>query len=186
MKDRTLELETLLGPKNEALPPALDALMKLLHDEVGLYTLMEDRLMEKKMVLVQGNLAELSRIDQELVSLAQKTLEMEHTRLVLMTELNAAHLTLKDFLLTLPGNQARKFWPTRQRLVMLLENIRELSKENQDLLQIALKWISSAVESIARQIAPEGASYGNNGSKAKPQVHSGVGSILSSTVEHSV
>ena len=163
----------------------LRQLEHVLHEEINAYTLVEDRLMAKKLVLVQGKLEQLSKVDQELLTLTQKTVELESSRQYLMHSLGASHMTMLQLIQTLPSNKARPFVQARQRLTLLLRNVAMLSQENQSLLNISLKWISGAVETIAKIIAPEGASYGATG-ELSGQQSTLPGTGISSTVEHSV
>lgn len=191
-KNRSHDVQTVLGESSDVLADmlldeALMRLLKLLHDASDTYMILEDRLMAKKMILVQGNLAELSKIDQELMGLAQKTLDYEQKRLLLMAEMGFGQTILKDFLATLSPSQAKPLWQARQRLIHGMESVAALSKENQDLLQVALKWVANAVDCIAKHMAPEGASYGAKGKKknATPP-HVPVDNLMSSTLEVSL
>jgi hypothetical protein len=187
-KSTSHDVQTILGESSGSLSASLDdslmRLLELLHDAADTYMILEDRLMAKKMILVQGDLKALSRMDQELMGLAQKTLDYEQKRLLLMEEMGVGQIVLKDFLATLPPLQAKPLWQARQRLLHGMESVAALTKENQDLLQVALKWVASAVDCIAQHMAPEGASYGAKGKKkyaAAPHVP--VDNLMSSTVE---
>jgi hypothetical protein len=183
-KNRSHEIQTVLGDPSDALDDALMRLLTLLHDAADTYMILEDRLMAKKMILVQGNLSELSRMDQELMGLAQKTLDYEQKRLLLMEEMGFGQTVLKDFLATLPPAQSKPLWQARQRLIHGMESVAALSKENQDLLQVALKWVANAVDCIAQHMAPEGASYGAKGKKRNATApHVPIDNLMNSTLE---
>lgn len=166
--------------------PQLEPLIHLLHQELQAYKAIEQKMAEKKRVLIQGDTDALSRVDQALMALGQKTIEIEEKRLKLMKTMGTPSQTLQGLIDGLDAEQASPLVEARQRLLRTVDSIRDLNQQNQSLLDLSINWIASTVDTIARHLTPESSCYNAKGVK-KGHVVQGDQSLLgNSTVEHKV
>lgn len=164
----------------------LDELKEILNEEIAFYTQVEEKMGLKKAYVIQGNVEELVRIDQEMIALTQKTTELEKKRIAVMIRMGREKQTLKEFIDCLDVQDIRPFREARQRLSRVVESVKDLNQQNQNLLKLSLRWIESSVETIARLLAPEGAAYTARGDIRNPTKQRIEPSTLGqSTIEHS-
>lgn len=164
----------------------LDALKEILNEEIDFYTQIEEKMSRKKTVVIQGNVEELLRLDQEMIALGQRTAELEQRRIAVMIKMGRENQTLKDFIGGLDSTDMGPFKDARKRLCRVVESVRDLNNQNQTLLKMSLRWIESSVETIAKLLVPEGAAYTANGYGKSPVKQRTEPSTLGqSTIEHS-
>jgi hypothetical protein len=169
-------------------PPdaALSELLSLLNQETDAYCQVEEKLLAKKKILIQGDLDQLTRVDLDLVSLGQLTANLEQQRLEWMAAMGCGHQTLLALCQQLEPHQARPLLEARGRLTRVLERVQVLSRQNQSLLNLSMKWIQQTVKSIVQLVTPEATSYSANGEKGKSAQGQPDASLLGqSTISHS-
>jgi flagellar biosynthesis/type III secretory pathway chaperone len=146
-------------------PSQLNALRDLLAQETETYALVADCMKQKKDLLVTGRYHDLPRVDQELIALGQKSTHLEAQRIDLMSSMGYSNITLNQFTGYLSPNQAKPFLDARQKLLRVVEEVRELNKHNRKLLNLSIQWVQDTVETIAKAVAPETASYNAQGKR---------------------
>jgi hypothetical protein len=110
--------------------------------------------------------------------------ELERGRIALLIHMGHKDKSLKDFIECLDVNNAQPFIEARQRLVRVVENVRELNTESRSLLELSVKWIEDSVSLIAQLLMPEASSYSPVMDK-KQNKQQQEAAIIHSTVDHS-
>ena len=151
----------------------LNTLHATLKEEAAQYELAANKLVEKKCILLSNDPAGLPRLDQELLLLAQKTRQLERSRIEQMRDLGHGDLSLRQFIGTLDPRRGKPFLDARTRLLKAVDEVSTLNRHNKELIQLSMQWIQDSVEVIAGLITPEGASYNAQGNKSRQpgQVH---------------
>ena len=104
--------------------------------------------------------------------------------MALLVHMGQENKTLKEFIDCLDPSNMKPFHEARQRLTRAVENIRDLNRQNHNLLDLSLKWIEGSVQMIAQLLSPEGASYGAKGEKKARMAQGEQGLTPRSTIEH--
>lgn len=140
----------------------LEAFKALLNEEIVLHQTIEQRLEEKKQIIIRGDLVALTDLDDQLEALSRQALELEESRLAMMIQMGRDDATLKEFIASLRDeNDTRLLEHAREQLVTTTQNIRDLCRTNTDLITQSIRLIEQSVGFIASILAPGGASYAN-------------------------
>ncbi len=162
----------------------IEMLKTILTHQEAVYADVEDRIHQKRRVLIEGDVHRLAGIDQELATLAQQVTRLEQERMGLLTRMGYADQPLSEVISRLPVEEAAHLRDLRTRLRARIDNIRTANDQARSLLDLSIKWIEDTVEIIAKVVMPEAASYGNQNGKCQPGKAPDGGSIISSTVQH--
>lgn len=161
----------------------LAELATILNQQVELYDTVDNLMQKKRLILVKGNAYELSNIDQKLTTLAQKGSQLEERRIKLLKEMGYHNLSLKEVIQKLSVQQAKTLNPIREQLKRSIQRVQSSNNQTKGLLQLSLNWVADTVELIAKAIAPESASYEQNGRQTTPQQQQTSTQRMSSTIE---
>jgi malonyl CoA-acyl carrier protein transacylase len=166
-------------------PEQLTTLLHLLESETRQLEAAREQLNLKRQILVSGQPQGLVAIDRELLALSKKANELSRERETLTQQMGWGQQTLKSRIPTMPAQFAPLFIHARDRLRRTAMDVQRLNQENQDLLNLSLKWVQDTVEVIASALNPEGASYTAQGSKKSKQIITHDQTAGQSTVIHS-
>lgn len=152
----------------------LKELETLLARETETYVLVAGSMRRKKELLVAGHYHDLPKLDQELAMLGQKSAYLEARRLALMESMGHTDTTLKQFIGHLDPCQAKPFMDARQKLLRVVNEVRDLNRNNRKLLNLSIQWVQDTVEVIAQAVSPETASYDAKGKRSANPDKSGL------------
>jgi hypothetical protein len=161
----------------------LNILQDILNRQAEVYAQVEERMAEKRKILVEGTPHRLATLDQELTALIQKATILERERMDWLTEMGYEDQTLRQVIASLNPIWAKPLNDLRDRLLRQMANIQETNRESRSLLDLSIKWIEDTVEVIAQAIAPEAGAYDHKGAKNVTSHNQDVRSPMSSTIE---
>lgn len=150
-------------------PEQLSALLSLLENETRQMEATRDQLNIKRQILVAGKPKELVAIDRQLMALSKKATELAKEREALTRQMGCPQETLKSMIPRMPAQFIPRFTTARDKLHRTAMDVRQLNRENRELLNLSLKWVQDTVEVIASALNPEGASYTPQGNKTTKQ-----------------
>lgn len=178
-----------MRPENAFHPDERDLkrLYALLEAQIQQYEIARQALTRKREIVVSGNAKGLQQVDRELLSVSHKVVQLEQERQALQQTMGCPPVwTLETLIHQAPPTASRSLLTdARHRLLRVLHDTDQLSRENQDLLTLSLQWIKDTVNVIASAISPEGASYTAQGSKMRRSGTDVPPAPLQSTISHS-
>lgn len=144
-------------------PEKIQELKALLEKETQTYQDMAKTMMDKKTLLIKGQYKQLGTVDQELASLGNQSVQIEARRMELMSDMGQEDKTLEELIKVMPPQQAQHFIPLRKRLIHVVRDVQDINKQNSRLLELSIKWIEDTVETIAKAVTPQAATYDAKG-----------------------
>lgn len=163
--------------------PEIETLKTILTHQEAIYADVEDRIQQKRKVLIEGDVHQLAGIDQELATLGQQVTRLEQERLELLTRMGYADKPLSEVIARLPVEEASHLRELRIRLRARIDNVRTANDQARSLLDLSIKWIEDTVEVIAKAVMPEATSYGQQNGKCQPGKGPDGGTIIPSTIQ---
>lgn len=144
-------------------PEKIQELKTLLEKETQTYQQMAKTMMDKKTLLIKGQYKNLGPIDQTLASLGNQSVQIEARRLNLMTDIGHQDKTLEELIKAMPSTHAQDFIPLRKQLIHVVRDVQEMNQQNNRLIELSIKWIEDTVDTIAKAVTPQGATYNAKG-----------------------
>ncbi|MGE0199926.1 MAG: flagellar protein FlgN [Candidatus Melainabacteria bacterium] len=148
-------------------PQTMDALKALLRQETETYQQVADALSHKTSVLVNGDYHGLAGVDQELVRLGQKSIQLETQRMAAMTAMGYENHTLRQLIEVLPPDEKKPLQTLRENLLEKVFAVQTANQQHQSLLDLSIQWVGDTMDIIAKALTPEGASYTGTGKSVK-------------------
>ncbi len=161
----------------------LALLQCLLNKQADIYSEIEEKMVQKQHVLVEGNPDKLVSTDQVLTGLAQKIARLEEERIALLIKMGHPNESLKEVIETLPSGEAESLSQCRNRLVKGIERVKGENDKARSLLNLSIRWVEDTVELIANALAPEAGSYNASGVKNNRAIQEASGPLAPSTIQ---
>ncbi len=171
------------NPNSQILENQLTMLQGLLDKQADVYSKVEEQMIEKQMVLIEGDPEKLSNVDQGLMGLSQQLTRLEDERIELLITMGYGDKSLKEVIQELPPKRSGNLRTIRNRLLKLIQNVQVENDKTQALLNLSIQWVEGTVELIANALVPEAGSYNAQGSKNNRVIQEATGPLAPSTIQ---
>lgn len=159
---------------------SIKELEKILNEQIDIYSDMENKIAQKKEILVKGDLECLKNIDNDIETLVQSINKLEYKRSRLL-EINKdlKYKNLSQIAEALPKNEAKSILSTKEKLNKVLTNIKRLNDINAELIIHSIKLVQHTATLIGNTLNPEGSAYNRNGKIYKNNsINSSISSVI--------
>lgn len=148
---------------------AIKDLEKILNEQISVYSDMENHILQKKEVLIKGNIDELKNVDIEIGKLVQTINRLETQRVrVLSIQPGLINKPLSHLAELASTKEEKKSLLTiKDSLASLMLKIKKTNDINAELIAHSIKLVQHTATLIGNTMNPEGTAYNQNGKNYK-------------------
>lgn len=139
-------------------------LEEIIDDQINIYSKIEKCVMDKKEVLVKGDIDSLRMLDQKIETYISKIEKLENKRQSVYSNLGKSDSTLREIIDSVSDDKkSQNLGIKLDSLRETIMNIKKYNDMNAQLIKHSLKLIEHSVFSIANVLMPESSTYNNYG-----------------------
>lgn len=142
----------------------INELEQILDGEIDAYSRLEKCVMDKKDILIKGDMDALRKIDAQLENHIVLVSKLEKQRQIVISRIGCGTSTLRDIIDGVNNKESASSLDKKLlNLKDLVFNVKRYNDINAELIKHSLKLIEHSVVSIANVLMPESSSYNGKG-----------------------
>lgn len=148
----------------------LEAIELIIDKEISTYEDIEKCVVDKKEVIIKGNMDKLKDVDTKLIEHISKAAALAHSRQKESIGLGNANITFKEIVqkaYDLDKQQHQRLEEKRTKLEKLIHSVNKINIINEKLIKQSLFLMEKTMGMILQTAVPEANVYDNSGKKNK-------------------
>ncbi len=148
----------------------INQMEETIEKEISLYSDIKKSVVDKREILMSGNIENLKIVDTKLIEQATELEKVLMQRRNISSNLGNPNMSLKEIIeeaKKVDEDQSRRFSQKREELRDIASQIQKINDTNTALIKHSLLIVEKSIKTVMDVAAPETSSYGMNGKATK-------------------